>query len=259
MPRRAVGRCSYISARRTRISWRSCVTFTVYCRQRSRTASRARREELDDYLELGLSIGITGWFCDERRGAHLHELVRRIPVERLMLETDAPYLMPRDLKPPPRIATNPWSCRTSAPRWPGHATRPCSALAHHCARARLLWAGPQSRRRQRANTGMSQSLIEVRQSSELDPLQFDVTLRERGNETRHRVVMSAADYERLAGQSCRPDQCVEAAFRFLLDREPKEAILRRFDITLISQYFPEFEAKLPSYIAAVAEPGSGAG
>jgi TatD DNase family protein len=58
-------------------------------------------EELEDYLELGLSIGITGWFCDERRGAHLHELVRRIPIDRLMLETDAPYLMPRDLKPRP--------------------------------------------------------------------------------------------------------------------------------------------------------------
>jgi len=58
-------------------------------------------EELETYLELGLSIGITGWFCDERRGAHLHALVRRIPPERLMLETDAPYLMPRNLKPRP--------------------------------------------------------------------------------------------------------------------------------------------------------------
>jgi hypothetical protein len=106
---------------------------------------------------------------------------------------------------------------------------------------------------------MSQSLIEVRQSSELDPLQFDVTIRGAGRETRHRVVMSAADYRRLAGGSCRSDQCIEAAFRFLLDREPKEAILRRFDITLISRYFPEFEAKLPSYIAAVAAPGSATG
>jgi TatD DNase family protein len=62
--------------------------------------------ELEAYLELGLSIGITGWFCDERRGAHLHELVRRIPVDRLMLETDAPYLMPRDLKPRPNTHRN---------------------------------------------------------------------------------------------------------------------------------------------------------
>lgn len=63
-------------------------------------------EELEAYLELGLSIGITGWFCDERRGAHLHELVRRIPVERLMLETDAPYLIPRDLAPRPATHRN---------------------------------------------------------------------------------------------------------------------------------------------------------
>jgi TatD DNase family protein len=54
--------------------------------------------ELDAYLELGLCIGITGFICDERRGTHLRELVRRIPPERLMVETDAPFLLPRDLK-----------------------------------------------------------------------------------------------------------------------------------------------------------------
>jgi hypothetical protein len=101
---------------------------------------------------------------------------------------------------------------------------------------------------------MSRSIIEVRQSSELDPLQFDVTIRESGTETRHRVVMSAADHRRLTGGSCRPDQCIEAAVRFLLDREPKEAILRRFDITLISRYFPEFETQLPAYINQCAAP-----
>ena len=51
---------------------------------------------LQAYLELDLYIGITGWICDERRGKHLHDLVRDIPVGRLMLETDAPYLMPRN-------------------------------------------------------------------------------------------------------------------------------------------------------------------
>ena len=54
--------------------------------------------ELDAYLELGLCIGITGFICDERRGMHLRDLVRRIPAERLMVETDAPFLLPRDLK-----------------------------------------------------------------------------------------------------------------------------------------------------------------
>ena len=54
--------------------------------------------ELECYLELGLCIGITGFICDERRGTHLRELVRRIPPDRLMLETDAPFLLPRDSK-----------------------------------------------------------------------------------------------------------------------------------------------------------------
>ena len=62
--------------------------------------------ELDCYLELGLAIGITGWICDERRGAHLLELVRRIPADRLLLETDGPYLLPRDLAPRPAARRN---------------------------------------------------------------------------------------------------------------------------------------------------------
>jgi TatD DNase family protein len=62
--------------------------------------------ELRDYLDLGLSIGITGWICDERRGQHLRELVRRVPLDRLMLETDAPYLLPRDLAPRPSNRRN---------------------------------------------------------------------------------------------------------------------------------------------------------
>jgi TatD DNase family protein len=63
-------------------------------------------EELDCYLELGLAIGITGWICDERRGRHLLELVRRIPADRLLLETDGPYLLPRDLDPKPSTRRN---------------------------------------------------------------------------------------------------------------------------------------------------------
>ncbi len=62
--------------------------------------------ELDAYLELGLAIGITGWICDERRGAHLIELVGRIPADRLLLETDGPYLLPRDLAPKPASRRN---------------------------------------------------------------------------------------------------------------------------------------------------------
>jgi TatD DNase family protein len=64
------------------------------------------REELRAYLDLGLYIGITGWICDERRGRHLVELVREVPRERLLLETDSPYLTPRDLRPQPKARRN---------------------------------------------------------------------------------------------------------------------------------------------------------
>ncbi len=63
-------------------------------------------QELRDYLELDCYIGITGWICDERRGAHLRKLVKLIPANRLMLETDAPYLLPRNLKPKPDTHRN---------------------------------------------------------------------------------------------------------------------------------------------------------
>lgn len=64
------------------------------------------REELYDYLDRDWYIGITGWLCDERRGQHLRELVRDIPANRLMIETDAPYLLPRTLKPMPKDRRN---------------------------------------------------------------------------------------------------------------------------------------------------------
>lgn len=65
-----------------------------------------QREELHAYLDLDLYIGITGWICDERRGRHLVGLVHEIPRERLLLETDAPYLTPRDMQPQPKARRN---------------------------------------------------------------------------------------------------------------------------------------------------------
>lgn len=62
--------------------------------------------ELDAYLELDLDIGITGWVCDERRGAALRTAIPRIPLDRLLVETDAPYLLPRDLAPKPQGRRN---------------------------------------------------------------------------------------------------------------------------------------------------------
>jgi TatD DNase family protein len=57
------------------------------------------REALMHYLDLDCYIGITGWICDERRGLELQQVVKLVPANRLLLETDAPYLLPRDLKP----------------------------------------------------------------------------------------------------------------------------------------------------------------
>ncbi len=56
-------------------------------------------DEAKAYLDLGLHLGVTGWICDERRGQGLREVVRHIPLDRLLLETDAPFLPPRDMKP----------------------------------------------------------------------------------------------------------------------------------------------------------------
>ncbi|MGX5202963.1 TatD family hydrolase [Aliikangiella sp. IMCC44632] len=64
------------------------------------------QKELSAYLDLGFSIGITGWLCDERRGKPLYDIVRYIPDDKLMIETDAPYLIPRNLKPKPKRSRN---------------------------------------------------------------------------------------------------------------------------------------------------------
>jgi len=63
-------------------------------------------KELEGLLALDCHIGITGWICDERRGHHLREFIHKIPADRLMIETDAPYLLPRDLKPKPKDRRN---------------------------------------------------------------------------------------------------------------------------------------------------------
>lgn len=80
----------------TRASWRGGV---LHC-------FTGTREALFAYLDLGLYIGITGWICDERRGQELQALVKEIPADRLLLETDGPYLLPRDLPDPPRHRRN---------------------------------------------------------------------------------------------------------------------------------------------------------
>lgn len=87
--------------------------FLSLLRAHPRAASRAvlhcftgGLQELEDCLALNLSIGVTGWVCDERRGQALREAVPRIPRERLMLESDAPYLLPRTIHPKPAHRRN---------------------------------------------------------------------------------------------------------------------------------------------------------
>lgn len=64
------------------------------------------KEALFDYLDLDLHIGITGWLADERRGSHLIPLMTSIPRDRLMIETDGPYLLPRNIRPKPKSRRN---------------------------------------------------------------------------------------------------------------------------------------------------------
>ena len=77
------------------------------------------KASLFNYLDLDLHIGITGWVCDERRGSELRDLVRHIPLNRLMLESDAPYLIPRNIRPKPSSSRNepaylPWVLKSLA-------------------------------------------------------------------------------------------------------------------------------------------------
>ncbi|USE39468.1 TatD family hydrolase [Endozoicomonas sp. SCSIO W0465] len=66
----------------------------------------ADKKALYRYLDLDCHIGMTGWICDERRGTHLHPLVKDIPVNRLMVETDSPWLLPRSLTKKPKSRRN---------------------------------------------------------------------------------------------------------------------------------------------------------
>jgi len=76
----------------------------------------------------------------------------------------------------------------------------------------------------------------------------DVVVEDGRSKTTHRVTVPEDLYQRLTMGNISKAQCVEAAFRFLLDRESKESILRSFDLPLISNYFPEFESQFAEYV-----------
>lgn len=99
--------------------------------------------------------------------------------------------------------------------------------------------------------------IVVTQTARSDPFQFRVTVSTYGTRTKHLVTVSERHCQGLTRGRYFAGQLVEASFLFLLDREPKEAMLRRFDLTLIGRYFPEFEQLLPQYLARVATSSAG--
>ena len=95
--------------------------------------------------------------------------------------------------------------------------------------------------------GREQTTIRVRAAGQDDPSIFEVVLQDAAGETQYRVSMSKKDRESLC-RNMTPETCVRATFLFLLDREPKESILSRFDISVVGLYFPEFAAELPKYL-----------
>jgi len=90
------------------------------------------------------------------------------------------------------------------------------------------------------------SRIEVKKIGEEE---FQVRVTEGQGSTSHRVTLKRADYERLAGGTIEPGEVIRRSFEFLLENEPKESILARFDLTVIGRYFPDFEHEMQRRIA----------
>ena len=91
--------------------------------------------------------------------------------------------------------------------------------------------------------------IDVSQTATQPTLEFAVVVREGRGETRHTVTLEPAAFTRLAGASgATPEAFIHAVFEFLLEREPKESIMSRFDVRVVSRYFPEFEDEIGSYL-----------
>lgn len=82
--------------------------------------------------------------------------------------------------------------------------------------------------------------IQVQRARGNGHLEFDVRVSEGDSESRHQVTLSEEDYRSLGEGHGSPEEFVRACFEFLLEREPKESILSRFDVSVISSYFPEF-------------------
>jgi hypothetical protein len=93
---------------------------------------------------------------------------------------------------------------------------------------------------------MADVLVERTEERE-DGWGFRVTVSEAGGQSIHHVTLSGGDYERLGKMSASPEGFVKGCFEFLLEREPKESILRRFDVREIATYFPDFEERIRTH------------
>ena len=85
------------------------------------------------------------------------------------------------------------------------------------------------------------SKIEI---DKVDATHFRVRVIEAGSESSHQVTLDPKDHARLAGATAEPEELIRKSFEFLLEREPKESILSRFDLSVISRYFPEYEREI---------------
>ena len=94
------------------------------------------------------------------------------------------------------------------------------------------------------NVGRSVVIDVERLAESSDGWRFLVRVAEGASQTQHEVTVRQADYERLTAQAVSPQDLVRRMFEFLLAREPKEAILRRFEFTVVSRYFADFETEL---------------
>lgn len=93
--------------------------------------------------------------------------------------------------------------------------------------------------------------LSIRRTKDGDPFGFQVTVSVEfadDGRTEHQVTMSTATFTRLTTGYNTPENVVAAVFRFLLEREPRESILPRFDVADVSRYFPDFEAELPRHL-----------
>jgi hypothetical protein len=86
--------------------------------------------------------------------------------------------------------------------------------------------------------------IELKTTEHADSYEFQVAVKDGRGETRHQVTLQKADYEELVGDKASPEALVKESFRFLLERESKESILRSFDLMVIGRYFPEYRREI---------------